>query len=233
MEVFDGAGEPCAPGIYTDRPVDCARGDPAAVLRRIAARVRDAARAGRVPVVLGGEHTVTLGAVRGLLEAGRPFGVLQFDAHADLRDAYEGSPFSHACVMRRIHEQGVPFVQFAVRALSFAEHGFRVAHRIAHHDMAEMAEWGVPRRPLPRGFPRQVYVTFDVDAFDPAVLPATGTPDPGGLSWYDAVRLLRVALRGREIIGFDVVELAPAAGQHASDFTAAKLVYHLMSLAQP
>ena len=230
LEAYDGAGVPAYAGIYTGPAVDCSA-DTATVLQQVEARVTAALAGGRIPVVLGGEHTVALGAVRALAAGGEPFGVVQFDAHADLRDEYEGNPFSHACVMRRVVELKVPIFQLGVRSLSAAEAGFRQACAIPFCDAEALVRPDAPRLTLPPDFPARVYITFDVDAFDPAVLPGTGTPEPGGLFWYDALRLIDRVLEGRRLIGFDVTELAPIPGSQVSEFTAAKLVYRLMAAA--
>ncbi len=230
LESFDGESVPACAGIHTGPPVDC-DADTAAVLQEVEARVAVALAGRRVPIVVGGEHTVTLGAIRAFVARGEPFGVVQFDAHADLRDQYEGNPFSHACVMRRIVELEVPLFQVGVRSLSVAEAGFRLACAMPHCDAEALARPDPPRLALPADFPVQVYITFDVDAFDPAVMPGTGTPEPGGLFWYDALRLIDRVLEGRRLIGFDVTELAPVPGSQVSEFTAAKLVYRLMAAA--
>jgi agmatinase len=230
LEVYDGAGEPGLAGIYTGPEVACAAATPL-VLQRIAARVAAALAGGRLPVVLGGEHTVTLGAVQALVARGAAFGVVQFDAHADLRASYEGNPLSHACVMRRVVELGVPLFQLGVRSLSKEEAIFRQQQALGHCDAAELLRGPAPLLQLPPDFPRAIYLTFDLDAFDPAMLPGTGTPVPGGLFWYDALRLIDTVLAGRTLIGFDVTELAPIPGSRVSEFTAAKLVYYLMSAA--
>jgi agmatinase len=230
LEAFDGAGVPAQAGIYTGPVVDC-RGTAAAALKRIESRTAEALAGGRIPVLLGGEHTVTLGAIRALAATGRSFGVVQFDAHADLRDRYEDNPLSHACVMRRVVEEtGAPLFQIGCRAYCEEEALYRKQKRIQFLDAEPLALKGLPRRVLPAGFPKTIYITFDVDALDPAVMPGTGTPVPGGLFWYEALRLLRAVSSGRTIAGFDVVELAPQAGSPISAFTAARLVYALVAL---
>ena len=230
LEAYDGRGVPAAAGIYTGPAVACAADTPV-VLQRIAARVTTALAGGRLPVTIGGEHTVTLGAIDALVARGEPFGVVQFDAHADLRDRYEGNPYSHACVMRRIVEKGLPLFQVGVRSLSVGEAGFRQTSGISYVDADALAQPDCPPLALPPDFPARLYLTFDVDAFDPAVMPGTGTPEPGGLFWYDVLRLIDRVLAGRRLVGFDVVELAPIPGSQASEFTAAKLVYCLMAAA--
>lgn len=230
LEAYDGESVPAYAGIYTGPAVDCA-GETAEVLLQVERRVAAALAGGRVPVVLGGEHTVTLGAVRAFAACGEPVGVVQFDAHADLRDQYEENPFSHACVMRRIIDLGVPVFQVGVRSLSVGEAVFRQDHAIAGCDAATLAQVNPPPLVLPPDFPARIYLTFDVDAFDPAVMPGTGTPEPGGLFWHEALRLIDCVLAGRRLVGFDVTELAPVSGSHISEFTAAKLVYRLMAAA--
>lgn len=230
LETFDGEGVPADAGICAGEAVACT-GSVADVLQRVRGRVERALQGGRIPIVLGGEHTVTLGAVEALLARGRPFGVVQFDAHADLRDTYRGEKLSHACVMRRIVERAVPVIQLAVRSLSLPEYVFRRESALPHRDAADLCRPGRHPLALPADFPRDLYLTFDVDALDPAIMPGTGTPEPGGLFWYDALNLIREALEGRRLIGCDVVELAPIPGSHVSQLTAAKLAYALMAAA--
>lgn len=232
LEAWDGISAPGEAGLYTAPAVDCT-GPVEGVLDRIGAAVRQALACGALPVLLGGEHTVTLGALRALAAAGEPFGIVQFDAHADLRPSYEGSIHSHACVMHRaVADLGLPLAQFAVRDMSREEAAVRLRYGVLHHDAAQLAREGLPARPLPDDFPRRLYISFDVDGLDASLMPATGTPSPGGLFWHEALRLVEACLPGREIIGLDVVELAPIAGLHHADFTAAKLVHCLMGFAQ-
>ena len=184
----------------------------------------------RLPVILGGEHSITAGAVRA---AARRFGdlsVLQLDAHADMRDSYLDSPYSHACVMRRVREQA-PAVSVGIRSFSEEEAELLRAHPVPIWSPRSFRALGGAWDPLLAPLTDTVFVTFDLDALDPAVMPATGTPEPGGLDWYEAVDLLRAVAARSRIVGFDVVELAPIPGQVASDFLAARLVYRLIGLA--
>lgn len=221
---------PGSAGIYTHPPVDVTGGSDV-VLGRIAGAVAGILRLGAVPVVLGGEHTVTYGVICGLLRAEiGDFGVVQLDAHADLRDSYEGDPLSHACAMRRIAEAGVPLFQLGVRAMCAEEAAARAHYRIGHADARELVPARVDRVELPADFPEQVFLTLDVDGLDPSVFPATGTPVPGGPGWYQTLSLLESVVRQRRLIGFDLMELAPIAGFHCCDFAAAQLVYKLMGM---
>ncbi len=228
LEAYDGCGVPAEAGIHTADPIDCG-GAAEEALGRIAEAVRATVAGGHVPVLLGGEHTVTFGAIRALIP-GAPFGVVQFDAHADLRESYEGTPYSHACVMRRVVEAGVPLFQLGVRSLTREEDDFRLLAGIGHLDAARLARAGVPAEVLPPGFPERIYLTFDVDALDPSIVPATGTPEPGGLQWYQTLDLLARIVAGRTVVGLDVVELAPRADSYVSDFAVARLLYNLLGL---
>ncbi len=220
--------EPCASGIFTETAVDC-EGPLTDVMDRIAARTEAAVRAGRIPVTLGGEHSLTFGAVTGVVRAGiGPVGIVQIDAHADLRIAYQGERHSHASVMNLLTDQGIPLAQFGVRALSRDEAASRERGGVFWRDAEDLCTGNVHAVDLPDNFPEDVYVTFDVDGLDPSLMPATGTPVPGGLGYYQALHLVEHALKGRRCIGFDVVELAPD-GNPAWDFTAAQIVYRLMA----
>lgn len=231
LEAWEQGVTPGAAGLYTAPAVDC-RVPVATVLECITQATAYALDCGAVPVLLGGEHTVTLGALRALAAQGEPFGVVQFDAHADLRPSYAGNPLSHACVMyRAVADLGLPLVQLAVREFSQEEADLRQHLGIVHYDADVLARCGLPECPLPADFPQQIYITFDVDGLDASLMPATGTPAPGGLFWHEAVCLLERCVRGRRVLGFDVVELAPVAGLHHADFTAAKLCHVLMALA--
>ncbi|NNK78139.1 MAG: agmatinase [Litoreibacter sp.] len=222
--------EPCKQGILTEAPIAC-DGDLPEVMERLAARTEAAVRANRIPVTLGGEHSLTYGAVTGVTRAlGQPVGVVQIDAHADLRIAYQGEKHSHASVMHLLCEDGIQLAQFGVRALCQQEVESRARHGVFFRDAEELVTENTLAVDLPEDFPELVYVSFDVDGLDPSVMPATGTPVPGGLGYYQALRLVEHALKGRRCVGFDVVELAPD-GNAAWDFTAAQIVYRLMAAA--
>ncbi len=232
LERWDGYSDPGAEGIYTWNAVDCS-GPDEDVIDAIAAAVARILRLGKMPVVLGGEHTVTWGVIRGYLDAGRrDFGVVQIDAHADLRDEYEGSKLSHACVMRRVVEAGIPLFQLGNRAYSLEEREARMRHNVRYLDADRLVPQGISAFDLPPDFPPDVFFTLDVDGIDPAVLPATGTPVPGGLGWYQTLGLFESVARQRRIIGFDILEFSPIPDFHAFDFTAALLVYKLMGMVQ-
>lgn len=231
LEAFDGVSQPLDLGIHTTSAIDCDT-TVEAVLARIAERCSIALADDRLPVLLGGEHTVTLGALQAVKKNhAAPVGLFQLDAHADLRDRYEGSRYSHACVARRAHEDlGMPLFQFGVRARCLEEERYRREHRIACLDAVTLHREGLAALQLPADFPEAIYLSLDVDGLDPSVIRATGTPVPGGPGWYDTLAAIEIAIRGRRVVGFDVVELAPRADDHASSFAAAQLVYAVMGL---
>lgn len=226
LELFTGKNTPAEHGLYTHPMVDCS-GTCEKSLENIRAAVEKTVNLQKIPVILGGEHTVTCAVIDALKQHHENFGVIQFDAHADLRDSYEGSKFSHACVMRRIHEQGIPIYQLGTRSYSLEEHNYRKEHNIAYRDSEDIWKNGTKFQ-LPDEFPEKVFITFDIDGLDSSVIPATGTPVPGGLSWYQAMWFIEQIMDQRVCLGFDVVELAPIPSLHGSDFAAAQLVYNMM-----
>lgn len=236
VELYDieTDGEPWLRGIETATPVICVD-PPEELARLVRERTAGVMARGALPIILGGEHSVTIGAVEAAAEAseaaGRSFSVLQVDAHADTRESYHGSRYNHACVMARAREHG-PIVQVGIRAIDAEERpGLdeeRVfwAHDIAASRRRNDTEW--MDRAID-GLVDDVYLTIDLDAFDPSLVPATGTPEPGGLEWYEVNELVRRLVARRRLVGFDVVELLPQPGHHASDFLAAKLVYRVLA----
>jgi agmatinase len=204
-----------------------------AALEQLAGLVGGVLDAGKFPFVLGGEHSLTAGAIRPFAERYKDLIVLQFDAHADLRDGYLGEHYSHAAAMRRVLDlPGVSLVSVGIRAISKAEVEFYEDNqqRITIHWAYNQAQWNIERMLAPLAG-RPVYVTFDIDALDAAVMPATGTPTPGGLGYLQALAILRRACAVGNVVGADLVEFAPIAGLHAYDHTAAALAYKMLSYA--
>ncbi len=223
--------EPALRGIFTEAPVDCSVSIEQ-VMADMRRRTHAIARRGAIPVTLGGEHSLSYGAVMGVVEASHePIGIVQVDAHADFRVAYQGHAHSHASVMHLLAGEGLPICSFGVRALAREEEAGRRAHGVITHDAGELVRQQISSIELPDSFPRNIYISFDLDGLDPCVIPATGTPVPGGLGFYQALDLVRSTLKGRNCVGIDVVELAPIAGQPVSDFTAALITHHLMAMA--
>ena len=232
LEQWDGKSKPCDEGIYTCSTIDCSVA-PEEVIDNIAAATQKIIEQGGIPVVFGGEHTVTYGVLKGLKAAGvEDFGIVQIDAHADLRDAYEGDPLSHASVMKRAVDMGIPLYQLGIRAFCEEEMGYREQFGIHYQDADELVPNNITSIDLPKDFPQKVFFTIDVDGLDPSVFPSTGTPVPGGLAWYQTLSLFESVAKQREIIGFDIMEFAPIKGFHAYDFAAAMLTYKMMGIVQ-
>lgn len=230
LELFDGVStDAIDAGIYTSPAMECCE-TPQRVLESLTRIVSNTLKLGKIPVILGGEHTITVGPVDALLKESEPFGIVQFDAHADLRDVYERSPYSHACVMKRIHDRGVPMYQVGTRAICKEEHEFRQAHNIPYLDAREIYGREKKEFKIPDSIPEKVFVTIDIDGMDPSVVSATGTPVPGGIQWYDMLEFLQTIVDEREVIGFDCVELAPNEHDIASTFATTQLIYSFMGM---
>ncbi|MFA5995086.1 MAG: agmatinase [Patescibacteria group bacterium] len=181
----------------------------------------------KFPVIFGGEHSISVGAVKALKEQYSDLSVLQIDAHSDLREEYEGSRYNHACALARIRDY-CPAVQIGIRAqcVEEAEIIKQKKYPVFYaKDIVDNDNW---HEVAINKLSKHVYVTIDVDGFDPSIIPATGTPEPGGLLWYPTLKFLRKLFKQKEIVGFDVVELAPHEHSQPSDFLVAKLVYKLL-----
>jgi agmatinase len=213
-------------GIHTLPAIDTSDGTLDEVITEIFTAQLGLLEDDKFTVALGGEHSLTPPLVSATAKKFKDLSVLQIDAHADLRDEYHGNPASHACAMRRVVEV-CPAVQVGIRSLSVEE-----AHAIPHLNTSIYWAKDIARAPLKSWIAKvladlspNVYLTIDLDGFDPAFVPATGTPEPGGLDWMQVTSLIRAVADHKKIVGMDVVELLPQPGDHASDFLAAKLVY--------
>ncbi len=238
MELYDlGIGcEPYRAGIHTLPELAAHMGGPQAMIERIEEAVGELIDAGKFVVTLGGEHTVAVGAAQAHARRYPDLSVLALDAHADLRDSYLDTPYNHACTLRRILEacpkpvEGVaPVVQVGLRSATREEHDFIHQQGLAFFAPTELRTAG-PQAVVER-LHQNVYITIDLDAFDPSQVAAVGTPEPGGLLWDEVSELLTAVARQRRIVGFDVTELAPALGPRANAQLAAKLTYRLIGLA--
>ncbi len=228
VELYDEEleAEPYQNGITTLPEVVPHAADPEAAVKTVRQACSAAMQQGKFVVGLGGEHTVTVGLVEAMHEKFPGMSVLQLDAHSDLRDSYQGSRYNHACVMARV--SGIcPFVGVGIRsAIPDEKKNLGVNSRIFYaHELRQSSNW---QAEVVSALGDPLYITIDLDFFDPAIVPAVGTPEPGGFFWDETLQLLRAVARSRRIIGFDVVELSPRPGWPASDFLAAKLTYKLM-----
>jgi len=221
--------ETCRMGIATlPPPEDLSR--PEAMILSVRNASRSLLDRGLFPVVVGGDHSVSIGFFRGLMMTHPKLSVIQIDAHADLRDAYHGDPLSHACVMARIREYTTDTLQIGIRSLC-AEEAERIQReKVPVCTMEAYRSGAFDLDKALRDLPDPVYVTLDVDALDWSVIRSTGTPEPGGFSWYEALDLLRMIFRERDVIAFDIVELSQDPPDRPSAFAAAKLLYKMLGL---
>lgn len=230
LEVFDDEllSETVRLGIET-RPIpDFTAITAAESCRRIEEAVARELAGGRFPVLLGGEHTVTVPAVRACLARYPDLHVVQIDAHLDLRQEYDGNLYSHACVMRRLDDLGVPFTQIGIRSFSREEYELVRSKGWRPFFMERIRTEPDWIAQVCAGISGPVYFTCDVDGLDPAIMPATGTPEPDGLTWRETIGLLRELARTHRIIAMDVVEFAPRPGAEHAAFCAAKLIYRTL-----
>lgn len=233
MELFDEENkiEPYRAGVFTSTEVPLATAGPLPMLKDVERKVRSVIKAGKFPILLGGEHTGTCGVVAALRKKYGELTVLQLDAHADLRDRYLGTPWNHACVGRRILDASAKLVQVGIRSMSEEEERFlKKSENVKTYFASEVkSNLGDVTKGIVGDLSGNVYVTIDLDVFDTGIMPAVGTPEPGGLNWYEAIDILRDVVQSDcNIVGFDIMELAPIPGMVAPDFLAAKLCYRMM-----
>lgn len=214
-------------GIYTDVPIRQNK-TPEEMVQAVFERVSHFVKSNKIVGVLGGEHSVSIGSIQAMKAQFPNLSVLQIDAHADLRDSYQNSPYNHACVMRRAQEMGANVVQVGIRNVCAEEKPFIVPENMFYaHQIRHRNNW--MEEALHR-LPGEVYLSIDLDGLDPSILPSTGTPLPGGLSWYQLTDFLTLLFQTKKIVGFDVVELCPNPSEKSSDVLAAVLVYKIINL---
>jgi agmatinase len=213
-------------GIVTMEPVACPS-DPAEMVNIVYETAKALSRESKFVVGIGGEHSIAIGLVRAAAETYKELSVLQFDAHADTRDSYEGSRYNHACVMSRIGEI-CPYVQVGIRSMGASERERLDRDRIFFSH--EILEDSNVLSKIHQTLTENVYITIDLDVLDPSIMPSTGTPEPGGLDWYELMRLLESVVEQKNVIAMDLTELLPNPTNRAPDFLAAKLIYRMLSM---
>ena len=228
LEWFDIelGGEIVNIGIHTLPELEPAMSSPKDMVDRVEVTVRNLIAKSKFVVTLGGEHSISCGAIRAYNANYRDFSVLQLDAHTDLRDQYLGTAYSHACVMRRVIEI-CPITQVGIRSMSLEENEFIVTKGLKPFICTQNNISSSIDKIIQTLAPN-VYITIDLDAFDPSIMASVGTPEPGGMLWHDVLNLLYAVSRKRTIVGFDIVELCPDQGPESCSFLAAKLAYKLM-----
>ncbi|MCX5784258.1 MAG: agmatinase [Elusimicrobia bacterium] len=214
-------------GIFTAGPVNCALPEnkffPA--LENTVERLLASTSA--LPFFIGGEHSITQGLLPPFIKRHKNLSILHFDAHADLRPSYEGSAHSHACAVYPASRTN-KLVQIGIRSVGSDERQFHSAGGVKTHLMHENLDFKKLERDILRELTGTVYLTIDVDGFDPSVMPGTGTPQPGGFMWYEAMKLFKAVCMKKKVVGVDVVEVSPIKSTPLTEFNAAKLIYRLM-----
>ncbi|MGA1979130.1 MAG: agmatinase [Sedimentisphaerales bacterium] len=227
MELYDieTDSEVYKKGLFTEETIT-GEISTAEMIKAVAGVVEYYLEKNKFTVVIGGEHSVSIGSIETYAEHFANLTVLQLDAHADLRGEYNGSKYNHACVMARAKEI-CPIVQVGIRSMDYSEKEYMDSSRTFFaKDIYNNTDW---IKKVISKLSDNVYITIDLDVFDPSIMPSTGTPEPGGLFWYDVLALLKAVSGKKNVVGFDVVELCPDAKNKAPDFLAAKLIYKLLS----
>jgi len=211
-------------GIFTTKPIHAASSS--VLLRKTDTTVSRYLKDNKLVVTLGGDHSVSIGVVKSYAKHYKNLSVLHLDAHADSRDSYEGTPYNHACVVARAREFTKNIVSVGIRSMDSSERAHVDRKKMFFaHDIHDSDKW---INNAVRLLTDSVYITIDLDVFDPGIMPSTGTPEPGGLGWHQVMKLLASVSMSKHIVGFDVVELCPSEHK-APDFLAAKLIYTLLS----
>lgn len=212
-------------GIYLANPID-ALDSPEQMVDAVHKTVKEYIKRNKLVTMIGGEHSISIGAIRAFNECFEELTVLHLDAHADLRKEYNGSPYNHACAMREANET-TNLVQVGIRSMDHSETLVMDRDKVFFaHEMVTDDFWMDTALDL---MTDNVYISFDLDAFDPSILPSTGTPEPGGLFWYETLDFLKRVFEEKNVVGFDIVELCPNVQERSSDFLAAKLYYKMLS----
>lgn len=220
---------PCRIGIYGVAPLKLSKLKPVKAVKKVEQAVREILKKGKKTVIIGGEHSLSAGAISAVKEFYPELSVLHLDAHADLRDQYQGTPYSHACIMRRVYEMGVPFVSVGIRSLSQEEWDLIKAHNLRvyfAHQLDSISGW---QEMVAQELSEKIYITLDIDVLDPSEIPGTGTPEPGGLRYRELLSLIKtIANSGKQVVAMDLMELAPLKGQSQSEFTSARILYQMI-----
>jgi N1-aminopropylagmatine ureohydrolase len=212
-------------GIYTDVPVSIP-GRPELMINAVDKRINSWLKLNKFVIAVGGEHSVTIGSVKANLKKNPDLSVLQLDAHTDLRPEYLGSKYNHACTMYRIKEL-CPITQVGIRSMDIIETEFLQPERVFFMEEINSGHDWIER--IIKTLSDKVYLTIDLDVFDPSIMPSTGTPEPGGMNWYNVLELIRKLTEQKNVVGFDIVELCPEQNNKAPNFLAAKLLYKVLT----
>lgn len=227
MELYDieTDSEVYKQGVYLAEAID-EKSSPEAVVAKVHKTVKEYILRNKFVTIFGGEHSISIGTIRAFNECFDDLTVLHIDAHADLRASYEGSKCNHACAVYEA-SQTTNLIQVGIRSMDVSETTVMDTEKTWFaHDMVNEEYW---MDSVIEALGENVFITFDLDAFDPSIMPSTGTPEPGGLLWYETLDFLRRVFEQRNVVGFDIVELCPREEEKSSDFLAAKLYYKMLS----
>lgn len=227
MELYDieTKSEPYKKGVYLAPPVT-ENSSPEKMVEAVHKTVKNYINQEKFVTIFGGEHSISIGTIRAFNEAFEGLTVVQIDAHADLRPEYGGTKCNHACAMHEA-SKNTNLIQVGIRSMDISEREFMDENQTYFaHDLVNYDDWMDDA--IGQMTPN-VFITIDLDAFDPSILPSTGTPEPGGLLWYETLEFLRLIFKKKNVVGFDIVELCPNENEKSSDFVAAKLYYKMLS----
>jgi agmatinase len=227
MELYDieTGSEVHRKGIFTDSNIEAKNTNE--LNQKVYDRVKAHINAKKFVVTIGGEHSISYGAAKAHVEAFSNLSILHLDAHTDRREEFEDNKFSHACTLRRISELNNDIVSVGIRSLDISELQYLDAKKVFYAEkIFHSMNWDDEVINL---LQPNVYLTFDLDVFDPAIMPSTGTPEPGGMYWYQVLNMLKKVIQSRNLVGCDIVELSPEEHNKAPDFLAAKLIYKILS----
>jgi agmatinase len=213
-------------GIYTDKPAVKGDAAPEKMVETVRGKVAAHLANNKFVVLVGGEHSVSIGAIQAHASRFPSMSVLQLDAHSDLRDEYEGSKYNHACVMARTREL-CPITQVGIRSMDISEKPSMAPGQVFFAEKIQGRTGWIDE--VVARLTDQVYITIDLDVFDPSIMPSTGTPEPGGLLWYEVLTLMRAVCRQKTVVGLDVVEMCPVKNTWAPEFLAAKLIFKILT----
>ena len=221
--------KPCRIGITSIPPLRLKGLKPASAVKKVESAVRSALKKGKKPIVVGGEHSISAGAIKACQEVFPDLTVLHLDAHSDLREEYHGGKYSHACIMKRVYDLGIKFVSVGIRSLCEEEWNLIQDKRLSVYFMHQLLSISGWQEMVVKELGDKIYITLDLDVLDPSELPGTGTPEPGGMRYRELIHLIKtVADFKKQVVAFDVVELAQIPGQLTSEFTAARLLYQMI-----
>lgn len=212
------------------KPLTLPAKDPSKVMKAIEDKVSELLRKDKIPIILGGEHSISSGTVPAFTKKYKNnFSILHLDAHADLRESYFGSKYNHACALKRMRDYCKNTVSAGIRSMDISEKKLIKKEKIIIFDDYYIHRSGLPLNKINSNLTKYVFISLDVDVFCPSLMPDTGTPEPGGLSWFELINLLKSVIKEKTIVGFEVVELRPSKNSATSSYITARIIYKIIT----